>query len=540
MNNVFESSRFTKDNILNEGGVLYINPDGKRWYIAAFMVESYYTCKNVLTIRHTLWSDNSTIEFGKNYMVEDDDFEKTVHFVQYATYLKQKELFASKEIMERLAELNKPYGIVSEVRLNADGREYSKNISIGQNYDYLKKSLRNQDINLINGVLFYDIGSNKMTIAVGVDDYSITYGDDIVYWGKDGYKFRAAIYGNTVAYKKAAEWEWENFEIGGLQDESLKVRNAREILDVARQYQLYLLQPMCNLFNKPDCIADYYNVKVLCDTLLINPTGNKWYAVLEDAFNFFVTTNGYVIHCNNGDKYKLLFNSKNDKPTIDVFIQRSYDGDYNHIDVLDVDTLYSRSQSISRRYPKTKFALHYLNKVLPGERKWVCMKKAPKLLDKYDDFNTWLTSCRFLAPHNTLGKKPIKVEIESEDSLEKWARDLQFLALNTMAGTKEKEYTTDKLKGKTLNTARNIMGFEDVDARVINPKHYNLRDTNMTAIDVIHGALTEEEFRGFCKGNILKYTIRERNKNGDEDIKKVGKYVEYLEREERGWNENGK
>lgn len=512
MNNVFESSRFTKDNILNEGGVLYINPDGKRWYIAAFMVESYYTCKNVLTIRHTLWSDNSTIEFCKNYMVEDDDFEKTVHFVQYATYLKEKEMFASKEIMDRLVELNRPYGIVSEVSFNADGKEYLKTITIGHNYDYLKKNLRNKDVNLINGVLFYGIGPDKMTIAVGVDEYEITYGDDIVYWGKDGYKFRAAIYGNTVVYKKAAEWEWENFEIGGLQDESLKVRNAREILDVARQYQLYLLQPMCNLFNKPGCIADYYNVKVVCDTLLINPTGNKWYAVLEDAFNFFVITNGYIVYCNDGDKYKLLFNSKNDKPTIDVFIKRPYDREYNHIDVLDIDELFSRSQSISRRYPKVEFALRYLNKALPGERKWVCKKKSVSGLDRLNSVFDACAEAFRLKPWNEMfGEEPITVEID-----------------------------TDSLKCLKLNKARNKMDFNAVDAHVNDPKHYNLRDTDITAIDVIHGALTEEEFRGFCKGNILKYTIRERNKNGDEDIRKVGKYVEYLEREEKGWNENGK
>lgn len=510
MNNVFETLKFTVDNILVEDNILYINLDGKRWYVGAFAFDHYYFEGNTLYIRHSILSVPNFIDICKDHTVFDSDFGRPVNFVEYAKYLGEKERFASPKIMKRLAELNEKYGIVSEVVLKADGHEYIKTITIGHNYDYLKKSLRNKDVNLINGVLFYDIGSNKMTIAVGVDDYSITYGDDIVYWGKDGYKFKAAIYGNTVAYKKAAEWEWENFEIGGLQDESLKVRNAREILDVSQQYQLYLLQPMCNLFNKPGCIADYYNAKVLCDTLLINPTGNKWYAVLEDAFNFFVTTNGYVIHCNNGDKYKLLFNSKNDKPTIDVFIQRSYDSDYNHIDVLDVDTLYSRSQSISRRYPKTKFALQYLNKALPGERKWVCKKKSVRGLDRLDSiFDACAEAFRLKPWDGMFGKTPIKVD-------------------------------TDVLKDLKMDTARIKMGFEPVDDCVNDPAHYDLRNSDMTAIDVIHGALTEEEFRGFCKGNILKYTIRERNKNGDEDIKKVGKYVEYLEREEKGWNKNGK
>ena len=275
MNNVFETFKFTKDNILLEDEVLYINPDGKRWYICSFRVEGYSIYGGELIIRHTIFSDPTIVTFCEDYMVDYGLFDSPVHFISYACYLKTKEEFASPIIMEKLVELNKSYGIVSEVCFNADGREYSKIINIGHNHDYLKNSLSNQDVNLINGVLFYGIGPDKMTIAVGVDEYSISYGDDIVYCGKDGEKFRAAIYGNTVAYKKNTEIEWETFETGGLKDESPKVRHAREILDVAWLNELYHRKPLCNLFDKSDCIADYYNVKVFYNTLLINPTGNK-------------------------------------------------------------------------------------------------------------------------------------------------------------------------------------------------------------------------------------------------------------------------
>lgn len=64
------------------------------------------------------------------------------------------------------------------------------------------------------------------------------------------------------------------------------------------------------------------------------------------------------------------------------------------------------------------------------------------------------------------------------------------------------------------------------------PDHYKLRGLDIEAIDVIRGALTEDEFRGFCKGNVLKYTIREGHKNGDEDLKKAKKYLEFLEEDE--------
>lgn len=64
------------------------------------------------------------------------------------------------------------------------------------------------------------------------------------------------------------------------------------------------------------------------------------------------------------------------------------------------------------------------------------------------------------------------------------------------------------------------------------PNHYKLRGLDIEAIDVIRGALDEDEFRGFCKGNVLKYTIREAHKNGDEDLKKAKKYLEFLEEDD--------
>lgn len=68
--------------------------------------------------------------------------------------------------------------------------------------------------------------------------------------------------------------------------------------------------------------------------------------------------------------------------------------------------------------------------------------------------------------------------------------------------------------------------------KVHSPKHYKLRGLDVEAIDVIRGALTEDEFRGFCKGNVLKYTIREGHKNGDEDLKKAKKYLDFLEKDD--------
>lgn len=50
---------------------------------------------------------------------------------------------------------------------------------------------------------------------------------------------------------------------------------------------------------------------------------------------------------------------------------------------------------------------------------------------------------------------------------------------------------------------------------------------DVECIDAIKSALTPEEFRGFCKGNILKYTWREKYKGGDEDMKKARDYIDF-------------
>lgn len=65
-----------------------------------------------------------------------------------------------------------------------------------------------------------------------------------------------------------------------------------------------------------------------------------------------------------------------------------------------------------------------------------------------------------------------------------------------------------------------------VDDNVNQPAHYT--QGGVECIDAIRAALTPEEFRGFCKGNVLKYTWRERLKGGDESLKKAEWYLKRL------------
>jgi hypothetical protein len=61
---------------------------------------------------------------------------------------------------------------------------------------------------------------------------------------------------------------------------------------------------------------------------------------------------------------------------------------------------------------------------------------------------------------------------------------------------------------------------------VNHPDHYNA--SSIEAIDAIEAALTPEEFRGFIKGNVLKYVWREKHKSGDQDLAKATWYLNRL------------
>lgn len=61
---------------------------------------------------------------------------------------------------------------------------------------------------------------------------------------------------------------------------------------------------------------------------------------------------------------------------------------------------------------------------------------------------------------------------------------------------------------------------------VNSPPHYNKH--NIECIIAIEAALTEEEFKGYIKGNVLKYTWRENYKNKLEDLKKAAWYLNRL------------
>ncbi|HSH24011.1 MAG TPA: DUF3310 domain-containing protein [Massilibacterium sp.] len=68
---------------------------------------------------------------------------------------------------------------------------------------------------------------------------------------------------------------------------------------------------------------------------------------------------------------------------------------------------------------------------------------------------------------------------------------------------------------------------------VNSPAHYTNGDIEV--IDYIRDKLTQEQFIGYCIGNVLKYVSRYRLKGGKEDLEKADVYLKWaIERMKEG------
>jgi hypothetical protein len=58
------------------------------------------------------------------------------------------------------------------------------------------------------------------------------------------------------------------------------------------------------------------------------------------------------------------------------------------------------------------------------------------------------------------------------------------------------------------------------------PPHY--RTGNWEVIDILKDQLSQEEYQGYLRGNVLKYLFRYKNKGGHEDLQKAQWYLDKL------------
>lgn len=69
---------------------------------------------------------------------------------------------------------------------------------------------------------------------------------------------------------------------------------------------------------------------------------------------------------------------------------------------------------------------------------------------------------------------------------------------------------------------------ESMNDAVHHPSHYTLPGLTIESVDVIRAVLTTEEFKGWCKGNALKYSLRAGRKDPAKEVQDLAKAGVFL------------
>ena len=92
--------------------------------------------------------------------------------------------------------------------------------------------------------------------------------------------------------------------------------------------------------------------------------------------------------------------------------------------------------------------------------------------------------------------------------------------------SRHEEFMKAMIAQEELRIAQANKQSDNVAEMVNSPPHYNRQ--GIECIEAIEAALTPEEFKGYCKGNNIKYTWRENYKGKEEDLRKAAWYLNRL------------
>jgi len=93
----------------------------------------------------------------------------------------------------------------------------------------------------------------------------------------------------------------------------------------------------------------------------------------------------------------------------------------------------------------------------------------------------------------------------------------EFTIVNVLSfGSSEADYITEE----GFHVSESFLELVNASDNINNPKHYTAG--GVETIDYLKAKLTPEEYKGFLKGNIIKYLSRSKHKNAEiEDYKKA-------------------
>ena len=104
-----------------------------------------------------------------------------------------------------------------------------------------------------------------------------------------------------------------------------------------------------------------------------------------------------------------------------------------------------------------------------------------------------------------------------------------FPDLATTLTEAEEQELQHMLNTSHLNAGSNGTTADDVQ---VSGNHY--KDMPIQPWHIMEAVLTAEEFKGFLKGNIIKYSLRAGRKDGSDDAGKAKHYMQKLKEMQRG------
>lgn len=389
-------------------------------------------------------------------------------------------------------------------------------------------------------------------------------------------------YKRTITYHELFETtysDWWNLE--------LEV-NRKQLANALNISTVYNERPIVNLFNNRLWNISN-NVVIVEGIMFINVTGDRWYPIADNVSGGFSHNPGEFIFTPNDCGLTKLISVNTKYKTLDMF-SLFFNAERNHEYSITQPLLVKLGQDVAKGKNWKDchdLLLEELNRYNPSVRLFANNKvEYESYEDDWGEPEEGFTSLWNKVRKNVLGIKTPSERFEENMKDFKWCDEetLKKFDKNLRDAMRLKDD-----RKKTLNEIRKEYGFEDTVTReatdnkpqtlremvqpvldelrdaerytwqkyadevkaqwnhdvlkahlneklvsdnVHAPEHYKLRGLDIEAIDAIRGALSEDEFRGFCKGNVLKYTIREGHKNGDEDLKKAKKYLDFLEEDE--------
>ena len=132
---------------------------------------------------------------------------------------------------------------------------------------------------------------------------------------------------------------------------------------------------------------------------------------------------------------------------------------------------------------------------------------------------TWLEPIDETSPKMRMaGPEAEKKEVANLGKDIELLRDKTVNEVNDLAWKEITDFITKRMDDKDTH----LHQFDNVDR----PIHYAAG--SIECIDAIEAQLSAEEFRGYLKGNIIKYLWREKHKGGVESLKKAKWYLNKL------------